>query len=208
MVRGGVVDQLPEVRPHGGLAAADVDVEDLHPLQLVDHRLGTRRWSAHAGRAGPSDDRQCTHDRLQAYVSSQVRQIGASRPRWNCSHQPASRCLTGSQRDHRRRGQRGQRGAVGAAARRSPHAGGAQAARALGCVSSAAHHLEQRRALQERQPAGAEVVEQRPEPLRAGSPPAGAAASGASRSNVAGRRRLSRHRTCRRSRPPRPAPPR
>ena len=28
----------------------------------------------------PDDDRQCTHARLHAYVSSQVRQIGASSP--------------------------------------------------------------------------------------------------------------------------------
>src|SRR6202034_1724528 len=38
VVRGGVVHQVPEVRPDRGLAAADVHVEDLHPLQLVDHR--------------------------------------------------------------------------------------------------------------------------------------------------------------------------
>src|SRR5439155_25452731 len=38
VVRGGVVDQVPEVGPDRGLAAADVHVEDLHPLQLVDHR--------------------------------------------------------------------------------------------------------------------------------------------------------------------------
>ena len=40
LVVDGVVEQLPEVGPHGGLAAADVDVEDLHLLQLVDHGLG------------------------------------------------------------------------------------------------------------------------------------------------------------------------
>src|SRR3712207_7303425 len=40
VVADGVVEQVPEVRPDGGLAAADVDVEDLHGLQLVDHRLG------------------------------------------------------------------------------------------------------------------------------------------------------------------------
>src|SRR4029077_15127012 len=37
-VRGGVVDQVPEVGPDRGLAAADVHVEHLHPLQFVDHR--------------------------------------------------------------------------------------------------------------------------------------------------------------------------
>ena len=38
VVGGGVVDQVPEVGPNRGLAAADVHVEHLHPLQLVDHR--------------------------------------------------------------------------------------------------------------------------------------------------------------------------
>src|ERR1700756_1918452 len=33
----------------------------------------------------PDEDRQCTHARLHAYVSSQVRQIGASNPCSNCS---------------------------------------------------------------------------------------------------------------------------
>ena len=44
VVADRVVEQLPEVRAHRRLAAADVDVEDLHPLQLVDHRLAPRRW--------------------------------------------------------------------------------------------------------------------------------------------------------------------
>ena len=39
VVLGGVVDQLPEVGADGRLAPADVDVEDLHPLELVDERL-------------------------------------------------------------------------------------------------------------------------------------------------------------------------
>src|SRR5699024_5171465 len=34
-----VVDQFPEVRAHGRLTAADVDVEHLHGLELVDHGL-------------------------------------------------------------------------------------------------------------------------------------------------------------------------
>ena len=53
MVLGGVVHQLPKVGPHGGLATADVDVEDLHPLELVDHRLalvgGQLVWITTAG---------------------------------------------------------------------------------------------------------------------------------------------------------------
>ena len=39
VVGGGVVDQLPEVGADGGLAPADVDVEDLHALELVDDGL-------------------------------------------------------------------------------------------------------------------------------------------------------------------------
>ena len=39
LVVDGVLQQVPEVRADRRLAAADVDVEDLHPLQLVDHRL-------------------------------------------------------------------------------------------------------------------------------------------------------------------------
>ena len=38
VVRHGIVDELPEVPAHGRLAAADVDVEHLHALELVDHR--------------------------------------------------------------------------------------------------------------------------------------------------------------------------
>src|SRR5688572_16145122 len=44
-------------------------------------------WSVVSSRGSrrPLLDRQCAHSRLQAYVSSQVRQIGASRPNSNCS---------------------------------------------------------------------------------------------------------------------------
>ena len=42
VVGGGVVEQLPEVGAHGRLSPADVDVEDLHALQLVDDCLGLR----------------------------------------------------------------------------------------------------------------------------------------------------------------------
>src|SRR3954453_16841123 len=41
----------------------------------VESSRGSRR---------PDDDRQCTHARLQANVSSQVRQIGASSPCFSC----------------------------------------------------------------------------------------------------------------------------
>src|SRR4051794_30491142 len=49
----------------------------------VESSRGSRR---------PELDRQCTHARLHAYVSSQVRQIGASSPRANSSLSPACAC--------------------------------------------------------------------------------------------------------------------
>ena len=55
VVGGGVVHQVPEVGPDGGLAAADVHVEHLHPLQLVDHRpalRGSQLARVAAARAG------------------------------------------------------------------------------------------------------------------------------------------------------------
>ena len=39
LVINGVLQEVPEVLTHGGFPAADVDVEDLHALQLVDDRL-------------------------------------------------------------------------------------------------------------------------------------------------------------------------
>ena len=54
VVRCRVVDELPEVAAHRRLAAADVDVEDLHPLRARRSPPCTRRSSARAGRAGPS----------------------------------------------------------------------------------------------------------------------------------------------------------
>ena len=43
MVGGGVVDELPKVRPHSRFATADVDVEHLHALELVDDVLALLR---------------------------------------------------------------------------------------------------------------------------------------------------------------------
>src|SRR5262249_48041513 len=59
VVGGGVVDQVPEVGPDRGLAAADVHVEHLHPLQLVDHRPalgGAQLARVPAARAGQAVD--------------------------------------------------------------------------------------------------------------------------------------------------------
>src|SRR4051794_22926029 len=38
-----IVDDLPEVAPHRRFPAADVHVEDLHSLELVDDRKALRR---------------------------------------------------------------------------------------------------------------------------------------------------------------------
>ena len=114
--------------------------------------------------------------------------------------------------DHLAGGQGGQRpGVAGSSA--GPIPASAQAARALGCASSDRDHGQQGRALQERQPPGAEVVEQRAEALRPDrdlrvQPPGRVQVERRRPWEVAGGRRglrLSRHRTCRRSRSPRPA---
>src|SRR5699024_5441723 len=52
LVARRVVDELPEIGTDGGLAAADVDVEDLHLLQFVDDRLALLRAQL-AGIASP-----------------------------------------------------------------------------------------------------------------------------------------------------------
>jgi hypothetical protein len=75
-----VLDELEEVAAHHRLAAADVDVEDLQLAQLVEHPLGLGGGQLAIGSRWPDDDRQCTHCRLHAYVSSHVRQMGASSP--------------------------------------------------------------------------------------------------------------------------------
>jgi hypothetical protein len=83
VMRRGVVDEVPEIRPHGRLPAADVDVEDLHPLELADQRLalGRRQFV----RIAAPRRRQAVHAKLHTCVNSEVRRIGASRPNWNCS---------------------------------------------------------------------------------------------------------------------------
>lgn len=52
VVAGGVVQEVPEVGADGGFSAADVDVEDLHGLQLVDD--GLRLARAQLARVAPS----------------------------------------------------------------------------------------------------------------------------------------------------------
>ncbi len=66
LVLGRVVDQLPEVGADGGLTAADVDVEDLHALQLVDDRLAL--FGAELARVPASRGRQAVHARQVARV--------------------------------------------------------------------------------------------------------------------------------------------
>src|SRR4029077_16162653 len=54
------------VGPHGGLTTADVDVEDLHLLQLVDHALGLGRGELL--RVAPPRRGQTVHAREVARV--------------------------------------------------------------------------------------------------------------------------------------------
>jgi hypothetical protein len=61
-----VLDEFEEVAPHHRLAAADVDVEDLHRRDLVDQRLGLLTVVNSSGSRRPDDERQCVHARLQA----------------------------------------------------------------------------------------------------------------------------------------------
>jgi hypothetical protein len=66
VVGDGVVQQLPEVRAHGRLATTDVDVEDLHALQLVDDGLGL--GGAQLARVTPPGAGQAVHAREVARV--------------------------------------------------------------------------------------------------------------------------------------------
>ncbi len=69
---GGVVDEFPKVRPHGGFAAADVDVEHLHALELVDDVFALlRRQLARVALAGRG---QAMHARQVAGVGEFPRQ--------------------------------------------------------------------------------------------------------------------------------------
>ena len=168
VMRGGVVDQLPEVRPHGRLAAADVDVEHLHRAPARRSPPGTRRCSARADRAGPSwtgSARRTGCRRRSAPRSGRsarparmrTARPAAALPRWSRAR-PARQIIweLASVASARRRP------ASSASARRPRPARGPRAR-----CTERADDVEQLRALQERQPAGAEVVEQRPEPLRA-----------------------------------------
>ena len=58
--------QLPEVAADGRLAAADVHVEHLHALELVDHRHALR--GAQLARVAPTRARQAVHARKVARV--------------------------------------------------------------------------------------------------------------------------------------------
>ena len=59
VVFGRVVDEFPEVGTDGGFAAADVDVEDLHALELVDDRLAL--GGGQLARVAPSGRGQAVH---------------------------------------------------------------------------------------------------------------------------------------------------
>src|SRR5690606_29039757 len=72
LVVDGVLQQLPEVRSDGGLATADVDVEDLHALQLVDDALAL--LGGQFARVTSSGRRQAVRARQIAGVGELPRQ--------------------------------------------------------------------------------------------------------------------------------------
>ena len=108
--------------------------------------------------------------RLHAYVSSQVRQIGASRPasKWSTSRGTGS----GAQRharvlhDHARARERLQRPAVDGQLLLG-HSGAAARRERRRLLVERAHDIQQLPALQKREAPGAEVVRERTERLRA-----------------------------------------
>ncbi|SHV61230.1 Uncharacterised protein [Mycobacteroides abscessus subsp. abscessus] len=59
MVLGRVIDKLPKVRPHSGFPAADVHVEHLHALELVDDVLALPRGQL--ARVALARGRQAVH---------------------------------------------------------------------------------------------------------------------------------------------------
>ena len=61
-----VLEQVPEIRTDCRLTAADVDVEHLHRLELVDHRLALR--CAQFARVAAPRRRQAVHARQIACV--------------------------------------------------------------------------------------------------------------------------------------------
>ena len=97
----------------------------------VDSSRGSRR---------PELDRQCTHARLHAYVSSQVRQIGASRPGLEVVDEPRRRRGDGAHRgllDHAGAARASRARARTPAARRPTTPATRHASRPLGCSASA-----------------------------------------------------------------------
>ena len=60
----GVFDDLEEIGAHERLAAADIDIEDLHGREFVDQRLGFLRRDSPGSRR-PDDERQWMQARLQ-----------------------------------------------------------------------------------------------------------------------------------------------
>ncbi len=95
VVPGGVVEQVPEVRPDGRLTAADVDVEHLHPLQLVDDRLAFR--GAQLPRVTPPRAGQAVH-------AGQVARVGQLPGQADRRGQPVAELLDQRQRARADRG--------------------------------------------------------------------------------------------------------
>ena len=205
-MRGRVVEDLPEVTPDGRLAAADVDVEDLHRLELVDDAealVGRQLARIAAPRARQAvDAREIARVRElpgQADRGIQTRLEMVDQPRWrlrpqSCpvlhNHARAGKSLerlaVGRQLlvgDARRRGTPRALSADRRATPRRPRACGSSETRAGGCRSGT----------------------RAPRTAQGGSPHGCRAARPAQRRTSS--ERLSRRRTCRRSRRPRSEDP-
>src|SRR5262249_8842769 len=79
-----VIEQFPEVGPDRRLAPADVHVEHLHPLELLDQRLALR--SAQLTGIPPSGRRQAVH-------AGQIARVGQLPREADWCHEPALELL-------------------------------------------------------------------------------------------------------------------
>src|SRR5215467_507714 len=91
-MRDRVIEQVPEVWPDGRLAPADVHVEHLHPVELVDQRLALR--GAQLTGIPPPGRRQTVHARQVARVRQLPREAD-----W--CHQTALKLLNKARGCHR-----------------------------------------------------------------------------------------------------------
>ncbi len=170
---GGVVDELPKVRPHGGFAAADVDVEHLHAFQLVDDvlalprgqlariALARRRQAVHAGQVAGVGELPGQADRRVQTVLELLDQPGHGCDRCGRRSAGSSAPRVTSILDcgqHAERVQVRRLLRVVDSRRRGKPTG-------VGVSASDLTTVDDRAVLQKRQLAGAEVIQQRTERL-------------------------------------------